>query len=75
MATVELTKQLLALSGSLPIEISNEERETLMAACEKAKLALESPLEATVRFMFGVRATFLLTTFPYILEHFTITRP
>ncbi|PVI05885.1 putative sterigmatocystin 8-O-methyltransferase precursor [Periconia macrospinosa] len=52
-AAADLTKNLLDFTASLPAEIGNEEREALLAACEKTRSALENPLEATVRFMFG----------------------
>jgi hypothetical protein len=55
MATSDLTEQLLKLAAAPPTMASDAERQALMAACEKAKSSLETPLEATVRFMFGVR--------------------
>ncbi|CAI6331809.1 unnamed protein product [Periconia digitata] len=53
MATADLTKSLLDLAASVPSNISNEERAALMSACEKAKSALENPIEKTIRFLFG----------------------
>ena len=38
-----------------PGEIREEERLELLAACEKLKSSLESPLEFGIRIMFGVR--------------------
>lgn len=64
MTTTELTKKLLQLAEAPPSAISNEERTAFRDACEKAKLSLENPLEATVRLMFGVSSDRL----PSILE-------
>lgn len=54
----ELTKTLndaASQSGSTPGE---DERAALLAACENLKKTLESPLEATLRLMFGVFLTY-----------------
>ncbi|KAF2875895.1 S-adenosyl-L-methionine-dependent methyltransferase [Massariosphaeria phaeospora] len=47
-----LRDKLLEVSNSPPT-LSNEERLALMEACDKAKLALETPLDTTIRIMFG----------------------
>lgn len=50
----ELTKSLLEFSKVPPSNLTNEERLAFRDACQKASLSVENPLEATVRFMFGV---------------------
>ena len=59
MATTKLTRRLLGLSDAPLSSISNEEREALMSACEKAKMAAENQLEAAVRFMLEICAVCL----------------
>lgn len=54
MATSEITQTLIKFADAPPADLSSEERLAFMAACEKAKLAVENPLEATLRFMLGV---------------------
>ena len=51
--TIESVKSAIAgLPG--PGEIKEEERLELLAACEKLKSSLESPLEFAIRIIFGV---------------------
>jgi hypothetical protein len=57
MAT-ELIKKLLEFADVPPANLSNEERLAFRDACQKASLSVENPLEATVRFMFGVSVEF-----------------
>lgn len=54
MSDFELIQTLNARSDAPPSDVKGEERAVLLAACEKLKGILESPLEATVRVIFGV---------------------
>jgi hypothetical protein len=54
MDIVSLTRNLAHLAAAPPVDVSNEQRKAFLLACEEARLAMENPLEATVRFMFGV---------------------
>ncbi|OAX79773.1 hypothetical protein ACJ72_05905 [Emergomyces africanus] len=51
-STPELTKALNAAADS-SVQASNEERLALIAACDKLKARLESPMEATLRILFS----------------------
>ena len=61
----ELTKSLLEFSKAPPSNLTNEERLALRDACQKASIVVENPLEATVRFMFGVSVS---TSLLYVLK-------
>lgn len=53
----ELTKQLIALAASPPTDLSEEARFGLFNAINQARDAFMSPLDATLRFSFGVYET------------------
>ena len=53
----ELIKTLNDAAAQSVSTLGEDERATLLRACENLKATLESPLEATVRFMFGVYLT------------------
>ena len=57
MNASELVKSIDHAAGQSPSALKEEERLGLLAACEKLKGVLESPLEATVRFICGVLHT------------------
>ena len=65
----ELTKTLNDAAGQSVSTLAEDERAALLAACEDLKRTLESPLEATVRFMFGVSLTFFHDQM-YVLANF-----
>lgn len=50
----ELAKSIDNAAGQSSSALKEEERMGLLAACEKLKGTLENPVEATVRFLFGV---------------------
>ena len=55
MDASELVKHIQhAADQSTTSVLKEDERVCLLAACEKLKGTLESPLEATIRFIFGV---------------------
>ena len=54
MDASELVKHIQNAADQSPSALKEDERARLLAACEKLKGRLESPLEATVRFIFGV---------------------
>jgi hypothetical protein len=53
----ELTKQLAALAAAPPADLSEEARSGLFAALNQARDAFMSPLDAALRFSFGVYET------------------
>ncbi|KAF1957702.1 S-adenosyl-L-methionine-dependent methyltransferase [Byssothecium circinans] len=53
----ELTKQIASLAASPPADLSEEARFGLYTAISQARDAFMSPLDATVRFSFGVYET------------------
>lgn len=53
----ELTKQLAALAAAPPADLSEEARTGLFAAVNQARDAFMSPLDAALRFSFGVYET------------------
>lgn len=53
----ELTKQLAALAAAPPADLSEEARFGLFAAVNQARDAFMSPLDAALRFSFGVYET------------------
>lgn len=54
MDASELVKHIHHAADQSISVLKEDERACLLAACEKLKGALESPIEATVRFIFGV---------------------
>lgn len=54
MSVSELIQTLKARADVPPSDVKEEKRAALLAACEKLKGSLETPLEATVRVVFGV---------------------
>lgn len=54
MSVSELIQTLNARADAPPSDVKEEERAALLAACEKRKGTLKSPLETTVRVVFGV---------------------
>lgn len=53
----ELTKQLAALAAAPPTDLSEEARFGLFAAINQARDAFMGPLDAALRFSFGVYET------------------
>lgn len=53
----ELTKQLAALAAAPPADLSEEARFGLFAAINQARDAFMGPLDAALRFSFGVYET------------------
>jgi hypothetical protein len=53
----ELSKQLTALAAAPPANLSEEARSGLFAAINQARDAFMSPLDAALRFSFGVYET------------------
>lgn len=58
MDASQLTKTLNDAASQSVSTLGEDERAALLAACENLKRTLESPVEATVRFMFGVFLTY-----------------
>lgn len=58
MSASELVDSTNAAAGSA-LELKEEERLTLLVACERLKLKLENPGEATFRVLFAVRRSSL----------------
>lgn len=54
MSVSELIKTLNATADALPPDVKEEDRAALLAACDKLKRSLETPLETTVRVIFAV---------------------
>ncbi|KAH7406374.1 S-adenosyl-L-methionine-dependent methyltransferase [Phaeosphaeria sp. MPI-PUGE-AT-0046c] len=54
---IELTKQLAALAAAPPADLSEEARSGLFAAINRARDAFMGPLDASLRFSFGVYET------------------
>jgi hypothetical protein len=50
----ELTKHIAAFAASPPSDLTEEARAGLYAACSQLRDTIMSPLEATLRFSFGV---------------------
>lgn len=55
MSVSELIQTITAAADARSRDINNEERMQLLAACQKLERALETPYEAHVRIIFGVR--------------------
>ncbi|KAF2649916.1 S-adenosyl-L-methionine-dependent methyltransferase [Lophiostoma macrostomum CBS 122681] len=53
MDVASLTRSLAQFAATPPSNVSNAERIAFLLACEETRLVMESPLEATVRLMFG----------------------
>ncbi|KMU85800.1 LOW QUALITY PROTEIN: hypothetical protein CIHG_03328 [Coccidioides immitis H538.4] len=63
MATQELINSISAASNVPTVELKEEERVALLAACTNLKSKLETPREATLQFLF---ASYL--TSPFIVN-------
>lgn len=68
MIFFEITNLVNEAVDTLPSvnDVKNEERMELIAACERMKASLESPLEVVTRIIFGVNYL-LLSCFPSLL--------
>ena len=70
MSFSELAKRINAAADGGVGNIQEVERMELLEACENLKRAVESPLDATVRIIFGVSCKYnhwrlMTTTVPY----------
>ena len=59
MDVSQLTKNLNDAASQSSSNLGEDERVALLTACDDLKRTLETPLEATVRFMFGVSLSHL----------------
>ena len=64
MGAAELTREIVAAADGSLGTLEESQSAELVAACERLKVTLESPLELTSRILFGVSHSLLLFPVP-----------